>query len=401
MISRFQTFALVTSVSLAVLSSPAVAQNQPAPTTETKPESEWSIKPRGRLQLDAGTVSTPPGIVGLKTDFTGEVRRAYIGVDIKMPSDFALRAEIDVAQQVVEFTDLYLTYKPTKELTLTAGQHKPFWGLEELTSDLFPSMTERAALNTAFGHERRLGFSAAWTKGPILLQGGVFTRHTLDLDEPNKDKIAFHGRFVFMPKIAGGQAHFGATLHRTDPDDPTSVTYRVRPFIHTTNTRFLSTGAITQVESEVGAGIEAAWIKGPFHVTGEARWQHADRAGALPDPTFFGAYAEIGYFLTKGDTRGYKGGVFDRNTPKNPVGKGGFGAVQVNLRYDYLDLIDGPYVGGRQNGIGASLVWTPTDRTRFILNYSRLNYSNAAIPATGGDRDYSIDAFGMRAQFDF
>jgi phosphate-selective porin OprO/OprP len=383
------------------LPAPALAQDAPAPAPAPSASSEWSIAPRGRLQLDAGTVSTPPGIVGNKTDFRDEVRRAYIGADVKMPGGFALRAEIDVAPDVVEFTDLYLTYKPTKELTFTVGQHKPFWGLEELTSDLFPSFAERAALNTSFGHERRLGLSAAWTKGPVLVQGGAFTRHTLDLDESNKQKLSLHGRVVFMPKLGASQLHLGATLHRTDHDDLVSVNYRLRPLIHSTDTRFISTGAISQVDAELGYGLEAAWIKGPFHVTGEARWQHVDRAGALPDPTFFGGYAEVGYFLTKGDTRGYKGGVFDRVTPKRPVGKGGFGAVQLNLRYDYLDLIDGPIIGGRQNGFGTALVWTPTAHTRFIANYGRLNYSHAAIPATGGDRDYSVDAFGLRAQFDF
>jgi phosphate-selective porin OprO/OprP len=398
---RFQSLAFVTLASLSALPAPALAQNAPAPAPTPAASSDWSFTPRGRLQLDAGSVSTPPGIVGNKTDFTGEIRRAYIGAEVKMPGGFGLRAEIDVAQTVVEFTDLYLTYKPTRELTLTAGQHKPFWGLDELTSDLFPSFTERAAFNSAFGHERQLGVSAAWTKGSILVQSGVFTKHTLDLDEAAEDKIGFHGRFVFMPKLGDGQLHIGTSVHFTNPDDLIGVTYRARPFIHSTDTRFISTGSISQVESELGYGLEGAWIKGPFHASGEVRWQHVDRAGTLPDPTFFGGYAEVGYFLTKGDTRSYKGGVFERIKPHRPVGKGGFGALQLNLRYDYLDLIDGPFVGGRQNGFGVALVWTPTERTRLMANYGRQNYSHAALPAAGGDRDYGVDAFGLRAQFDF
>ncbi len=109
----------------------------------------------------------------------------------------------------------------------------------------------------------------------------------------------------------------------------------------------------------------------------------------------------LGYFLTGGDTRGYKKGQFDRVKPKNPVNKGGFGAVQANLRYDWLDLIDAGIVGGKQAGYQASLIWTPTDYTRFLFNYGQMQYDNAIYPAAGGDRSYSVDAFGVRAQIDF
>jgi phosphate-selective porin OprO/OprP len=36
-----------------------------------------------------------------------------------------------------------------------------------------------------------------------------------------------------------------------------------------------------------------------------------------------------------------------------------------------------------------------------MLNYGRMQYSQAFIPAAGGDRSYGVDAIGARAQFDF
>ncbi len=84
-----------------------------------------------------------------------------------------------------------------------------------------------------------------------------------------------------------------------------------------------------------------------------------------------------------------------------PVGGGGIGAVQLNLRYDHLDLNSEGVVGGKQQGYLASLVWIPQDHVRFYLNYGRLRYEDAAIPAAGGDRDYSIDVLGARAAVDF
>jgi phosphate-selective porin OprO/OprP len=84
-----------------------------------------------------------------------------------------------------------------------------------------------------------------------------------------------------------------------------------------------------------------------------------------------------------------------------PVGAGGFGALQLNLRYDHLDLSDDSVVGGKQHGLAASLVWIPQDNVRFYLNYGRMQYEDAVISATGGDRDYGIDVLGARAQVDF
>ena len=36
-----------------------------------------------------------------------------------------------------------------------------------------------------------------------------------------------------------------------------------------------------------------------------------------------------------------------------------------------------------------------------MMNYGRMQYDNAALPAAGGDSSYGVDAFGVRAQIDF
>lgn len=374
-------------------------------------DSEWSLQPRGRLQIDAGWVDASPAVEaaadavtpgGLDADV--EARRAYLGVDGKMPGNLGFRIEGEFAGAIegttVTWTDLYLYWDAAKNLRVTLGNHKPFWGLEEMTSDLFPSFAERAALNTAFGHERRTGLSATYSTGDVLVQGGAFFDDIDSVLGGNDRGHSFDGRVVYAPKLGAGRLHLGASTHLRSFDDPASLRYSVRPFIHNADTKFINTGAITGATGEASYGLEAAYVQGPFHVAAETRWQHVNRTAALVEPTFFGGYVEAGYFLTKGDTRPYKGGVFERVKPAKPLGKGGIGAVQVNLRYDYLDLVDGPITGGRQNGYEVSLVWTPTARTRFIANYGRMEYDQAAI-AAAGDRSYGVDAFGVRAQFDF
>ena len=364
-----------------------------APVIST--ESGWSFKPRGRLQIDAGSIGAPSS-TGADTGFGSEIRRARLGVEGDIPGGFGYKFEVDFAGGEVEIVDAIATYGHGG-LTISAGQHNTFQGLEELTSSRFISTMERAAFTDAFGFERRVGLSAQFESGAVLVQGGAFTDNVADLSNEN---WSVDGRAVFMPKLGETQLHLGGSLHYADYEAGSELRYRQRPFVHFTDERFIDTGSFGAA-SELGMGLEAAAIRGPFHAAAEGFWQKADRPGALADPTFFGGYAEVGMFLTPGDSRGYKGGTFDRVKPANPVGEGGFGAVQVNVRYDRLDLVDAGLIGGTQDGYAVSLVWTPTDYTRLMMNYGRMQYDNAALPAAGGDSSYGVDAFGVRAQIDF
>ena len=369
-----------------------------APQLES--EGGWSFKPRGRLQVDAGAVNAPARVADDgQFGFSTELRRAYLGFEGTIPGGFGYRLEADFANSSVDLADVYITYEPADSVTLTVGYQKPFWGLEEMTSDLFTSMIERAAFTSAFGFERRVGISAAYAGKFLLVQGGVFTDDAQSLgDDANKSWSA-DGRIVLMPELGGGRLHLGVSAHLRDANGSVpDVRYRARPGVHTTDLRPIDTGAFA-VTGERGFGAEAAYVRGRFHAAAESHWLTARRAG-LPDPTFKGGYAEAGFFLTPDDTRGYRNGTFDRVKPARPVDKGGIGAIQLNLRYDYLDLSDAGIVGGKQDGYLVSLIWTPTDYTRIMMNYARLQYDNPAAPS-GTGRDYGVDAFGMQAQVDF
>ena len=374
-----------------------------APQLEDK-EAGWSFKPRGRLQYDFATVSSPGDFDDPGLGFSNEVRRARLGVEGTMPGDIGYKFEVDVATGDVEFADAYLSYKPG-DLEFIVGQHNNFQSLEELTSSLHSSFIERAAFTDAFNFERRVGVSAQYAKGPVLLQGGVFTDSIADLNSVGDDNnsYGFDGRAVFAPKMGNNQLHFGASYHWRDLNDSaTSVRYRQRPAVHTTDVRFIDTGNIAGAENETSYGVEAAGIFGPFYTAAEAYWQKVSRAG-FDNPTFFGAYADVGYFIT-GETRGYKGGKFDRVKVLKPFGKGGWGSLGVNLRYDYLDLSDAGILGGKQNAIQASLNWKPTDYVLFGLNYAHIKYDDARIDVdltSGVDRNYSVDMLGLRSQVDF
>jgi phosphate-selective porin OprO/OprP len=391
--------------------SPAAASTAPAaPSTDfrgapTLRSGEWSFKPRGRLQYDAGWIESPEGIDDRGLGFGNELRRARLGVEGTMPGNFGYVFELDFADNNVEIVDAILTWQPSDSVTLTAGQHNPFQSIEELTSSRFTSFIERAAFTDAFNFQRRVGLSATWSDGPLIVQAGAFSDNIEALGSDENNSAGADARIVYAPKSGDTQLHFGASAHyRSSGDlDESGVTtrYRQRPLIHFTDTRFVGTPALS-VEEETNYGLEAALVRGPIHAAGELHWFRPDATNLADTPTLFGGYAEIGWYLT-GETRGYRGGRWDRTRVANPVGgdDGGLGAFQINLRYDHLDLNSGSIRGGRQAGYLASLIWIPQDYFRLLINVGHLRHSDATVPAGGGDRSYGVNVAAVRAQVDF
>ncbi|GAB5536999.1 MAG: porin [Rubricoccaceae bacterium] len=358
-------------------------------------EHRADFTPFGRLNLDAGLTGFSDAEV-VADGFGSEIRRARLGVKGDLAGGFGYKFEIDFAGNATDVTDAIITYKDGG-MTVSVGQHNTFQSLEELTSSRFSSFIERAAFTDAFGFERRLGVSMQVPAGSVLFQAGVFTDNVGDL--PGQSWSA-DGRAVLSPSVGTTQLHLGGSVHYAESAAGDSLRYRQRPLVHFTGTRPINTGYLT-TDSEFGAGVESGVIAGPLHAVSEAFWQTVNRPDALDDAQFFGGYAEVGVYLTGGDRRGYKGGRFDRTKPKTPVGAGGVGAIEVNLRYDYLDLNDGAIVGGVQNGYFASLVWVPTDHTRFLVNYGRQHYDDPVVALPAGSRAVSANVFGVRGQIDF
>lgn len=361
---------------------------------EFKREDGWSFKVRGRINLDTGAWAAPKS-ARRDDGFGSEVRRARIGVDGTMPGGFGYRLEAGLPGNDLELADAVVTYAG-KRLTVTVGHHNTFQSLEELSSSLHTSFIERAAFTDAFGFERRLGASLQYRAGDVLLQGGLFSDNVSALPGRN---FSIDSRVVYMPRLGETQLHLGGSLHYADLASGSTVRYRQRPFVHFTSERPIDTGAFS-AQAERGVGVEAAVIAGRFHAAAEGYWQTVRRSG-FADPTFFGGYVELGYFLTAGDSRSYRDGQFDRVKPAKGFDKGGIGALQLNARYDALDLRDAGLVGGRQQGFEFSLIWSQTAYTKLMLDYAHLLYEDA-VPATpSADRSYAADVVAMRAQVDF
>jgi phosphate-selective porin OprO/OprP len=423
----------------------------------------WSFKPRGRIQYDAAFIDNPNDAIATRNlGFNSRVRRVRLGVEGNIPGGFGYKFEMDYANSAVGFGDVILTYNPKDEpWSITLGNHETHNGLEQISSSRFLSFLERAQMNDAFVNTRRIGLSLGLQdKANVMrLAAGIFTGHTIDGGFNNDGWIAA-ARATYSPQALGGTVHLGvnaqhrqfqsnagATLSNSAgaPSTNQQARYRARPFLQTTDVRFVDTGAFA-ARSDTILGAELAGIFGPIHVTGEAQWTRVnayspgDRATGLDafptatflvpsgDPSFFGWYAEAGYFLT-GETRGYKNGLWDRTKVARPLSKGGSGAFQVNARYDYLDLnsraiqqgfannfTTGAFAasnnlarGGTQSGILASLIWIPEDYLRFLLQFSHVEVEGGPFAAIVepisteplDERSYGVNSVALRAQVDF
>ncbi len=365
-----------------------------------------AFKVKGRIQADVGYVSSPPGLDDEAFGLASEFRRLRLGGEGALGGGVGYKLELELSDNSVDLVDTFVTFDAGRWL-FTVGNHNAFQSLDELTGDTTGSVMERAAFTDAFNFERRLGVSAQRSSGAWLFQTGVFADDVEALsnqsDGPDggdeNNSFSFDQRIVYAPRLGDTQLHLGASAHWRELNRlaETPTRYRQRPYLHANNSRVLATPAL-DVDSEFNYGLEAALIRGRWHLAAETHWLQANRPGQ-PDVTFFGGYGEIGYFLTRGDRRGYKDGQFGRANPARPLDDGGAGSLQLNLRFDYLSLNDGPIQGGEQRGYLGALIWGLLPDLRLNFNYGYLQYQGAALGAE--DRNYGAHVAAGRIELDF
>jgi phosphate-selective porin OprO/OprP len=173
------------------------------------------------------------------------------------------------------------------------------------------------------------------------------------------------------------------------------VRYRARPGTGKGD-RFVDTGSVAADEA-ILFNFELLFIWRSFHAQLEFFLADVSApSGVAAEPQFSGWYVEVGYWVT-GEARKYKGGVCDRTSPRKNFhgGDGGWGAWQVAVRFDSLDLIDDTIVGGEQvtYTLGVNWHWNPNARVMF-----NVIFANVEEPGTP---DIDIEVFQMRFQFDF
>jgi phosphate-selective porin OprO/OprP len=347
---------------------------------------------------------------------------------------------------VIQPMTVFMTFKEIPVLgNIRVGNQQNWISFEHIESVYFLDFMERAPIMDAFSGPNNNGYTpgiSVFNNTPDMragLQLGVYKNNLYDsgFTFDIGDAWVYGGRGIWTPYYdaeSNGRnlLHLGiGSEYRTFNKDVSATTgfdnVRVRSrgdLLNASSTltpNFADTGNF-YATSQVVLNPELAFQWGPFLLQAEcsASWFY----GAVPAqnvPTSLGSvfmeggYVETLYFLT-GENRFYNRqlGTFGRTIPRNNANfkAGTWGAWQVGLRYDWLDLNSGAFVnGGNASDISVGLNWFLNPNARFQFNYV-LSWVNNAPPVTfpgtlgslNGARfvgDGTINSFGGRMDFNF
>lgn len=357
---------------------------------------DFTFNVRGRIFADAAWASDKDNAMDLSAT---ELRAARLGIEGKAGARTGYKFEVDFAGDEVELKDAFLSYKAGHGVTYQLGQFNPPTSMEELTSSRHTTFMERSSYTDAFGFARQIGVSATIGGDNYSVSAGAFRGSAGTSGEKEGETLAIRGHYG--DKIGDGAWMLGASVRYRNLDEG-AFRYRQRPHQHLSTLRFIDTGNVTS--KDVLYGLEAAYVQGPFHATGEWAFVSADNVAADGgNASFNGGFVEIGMFLTD-EQRALKlgQGVWDRPKVNNPVDEGGFGAWQIAARFDRIDLSDKGVFGGEMDTYLLGVNWYLNRYARMMLNLSRSDIENAfGVAANGTDGENSVDALGLRFQVDW
>jgi phosphate-selective porin OprO/OprP len=388
----------------------------PSPTIQSA-DGKFEMHVRGRLLMDVGTVSDS----AKKQDRTAtEFRAARLGIEGKAWKDVKYKFEIDFAANEVDITDAFLEYAGWDPFYILVGNAKTPNSLEELTSSRHISLVERGGFTDAFNFERRLGVQAGyvgdWFRVDTAITGAALGAPDANF---NDEGYSIGARVAAYPKIGeNALIHIGASvLYRNLNNDIDTMEsrYRQRPHSHLSGIRYVDTNT-QDAKSDMFIGVELAGVFGPFWAESEWSWLKVKGITGQPDnsATFQGGYFGVGWFIT-GEQRGYDEGSWDRPKKVNkPVFEGGWGAVALVARVDYVDLNESfgsggcvtsksGICGGQQLSYIVGVNWYLNRHTVIKLNYAHADIDNAFdnLGDTFPDGKNKVDSFVARFQVDW
>ena len=431
-------------------------------------DGRYSLSIRGIVQGDAGFFDQRPqrapdfrrGSVGAGSrenngaqDLSNgaNFRRARLGVEGVFDRDFSYRLMVEFGGSGTEgparINDAWIAYTGFAPFTVQVGAFSPPANMDDGQSpedQLFLERASSAELSrTLGGADGRVGigvrgnglrwFGAVTATGPTVNDAETFDEQSAvvgrygvllltDQDQIQNTynlQLGLNGTYVFNTPDQGAG---------TNPRQP--VRFRDRPELRLDGTRLIDTGAI-DADHVWTYGAEMGAQYRQFYVQAEAfRFGLDRRDSPLPDPRFWGGYAEASWVLT-GEFRRYNiaTGSFQNPRPYEAFSprNGGFGAFELAGRYSYLDLDYraglagtanpiGGVRGGRQKIVTLGLNWYLNSNVKLLFDYQHVNVDRlnpagpgnltpfgpgTATPPIGAQIGQRYDAWAVRSQFAF
>ena len=400
-----------------------------------------SMSINGRIQLDARGYDWNGNAANDKVTDTFDIRRAYLGAkgtfqkyyDWEVTADFASLTGTDAGTDTTAAgkttTHLDVAYFNinyfNKKAMFQFGQFKMPYSLEERTSSRFIDFQERSFVNNTSltsGKERGVmihGTPITGVNYALALSNGQ-GKNVNDVDQRTEGFGYIAHVDTNIAEILGDKEsiyHLGAS-YTYDGDMNVAALGKQRT--EARGYEFFSSTAFTGNNMDrTRMGLEGVVAKGPVKIQAEyskANFEGVSALGADYDRGIKAYYAEALWLVTgEKYADSYKGGKFDRITPKkdfNPDDFSGLGAFELGARYSKFDASDFTSTNAVGTGVLAALTntnqaksytaqlkWIPSPNTRFLLNYVHTDFDTDITK--NGETKGAEKAIIMRSQYDF
>jgi len=394
-----------------------------------------------------GLVSQTTGGVPSTLNDGATLRRARLGVegtffkatDYKFEYDFTRGNGLNAGG----ITDAFIRYNFSKPFSIKVGSFKEPFSLEEATSNRYLTFIERnMAVNTFVDNLNtyKVGFGAnyaadRWQVGTSLQTEGVGGYNAYGNNSlTNSTGSAINTNGGVNRNGGGGDTSWEANARVTGMPWMESKTKFLHvgasgSYININNnylsdgkysnggiifangignnvdrTSILNTGNLTagtktggfQANHLTRFGAESALVYGPFSAQGEYIQTDVSGHGYTKNESLNGYYGYMTYFLT-GESRAYKAktAAWDRIKPNHNFDmKGGWGAWELAVGYDYMNLNDGKIHGGRASTIKGGINWYPNSHLRVMANYVHaLDINTGGAQSVDGKANNTSKAF--------
>jgi len=336
----------------------------------------------------------------------GEIRtlRFYTSGDFTWRRPMYFKVELGIVNREFYLHEAFVRFKEVPWVkNVTVGYLVTPFSLDNISSFGNTTFMEPAAVVQAFAPANRMALQidGNWREQRMGYQLGLFAlgqSTSLNFGDASDGLARAMGRLTGLPILNEDPEeyrllHLGAAVSHVF-SDTSKIQYRSRPESHLAPF-LVDTGEI-EGRNALQLGGEVAYLRGPLTLQGELIASGVD-VQETGDQLFWGAYGYVGWFIT-GEHRAYNKslGAFSGFAPTNPVSirDRTWGALELGLRYSYLDLTDGPIDGGRMSILLPGVNWYLSRHLRLQFNYGWAEIQGGASP---GD----LHIFQGRAQLLF
>ncbi len=334
-----------------------------------------------RVQVDGAT------FWGLNPDYDKigngvSARRVRFAIKAQITKDWYGEVDMDMADGVFELKDAIIEYDGVKNMEFKLGNFKEDFSMERTTSSRFLQFIERPMVTQALAPSRHLGFQASYLRDHFRASLGMFFQTIAGSEEAEyvKDNNKDFGRsqgYSFTSKVGwmpytkdrrmglyiGGKASYRTPKTDEATNDFGGMRFSTRSSTSINRKKYLDTNVIPNVNHKWLYGLEgAAYYRG---LKIQSEWIGTHVTGKDLNYNFGGHYVQLGYLLFGGQQH-FNVAEGEFTSP----GRGKkWGDVELNLRYDYLDLNDNGVWGGSGENYAAGLNFYINKFFKFAINY--------------------------------